>query len=818
MARPHARVPGLRTDQCAQVISLFDKGHRLVTITGLGGVGKSSLALDVIERFRIENPEINCTVLEVSPVEGVSIRERLLDELADPGVAAEAPQPSTAQVAEPRLVVIDGGEHLLRDAADLPELIDATPGLRLLVTSRVALGVPSEATVALRGLDTTADGDGVKLFLALADEQSVKIVPDDRPYVRKIVDQLGGYPLAIRLCAVRLQKLSLSALHDLVIERRSQHEGTEATDPLLREVIEWSLDRQTAQAVGLLKLLAAFNGWGTLDSIEGIAVEAARSSAGPTRRTAGMTLWLAELIDAGLVDAEEAPALGESTRLYRVSDSVREVVMAYGATDESPPSQVRDAHRAWFRSKAAELAAAAATRRESSAFEQLQAEFSEYSIVLDELVDTDPMAVLQIVNQIGEFWITRGRLRAGIQLMRRALRQLGEDDGLGTGGPNTVLAQSWLAQMKLRSGAWVATTDYQQWLSERLRPVLDATVEPDREHFALAVHFMYVAMVNKEYDEGLQIGARCRDLAVDAGDDHHSGVFCFYLARLSDQAGDSTSASDHIERAIVHVRRTRNESFLAKCVSQAVLLEQDQLSPAELVEKLKPLPEIHLRNRSFKDAALISIPLAIAHSQAGEQAEALALLRRTLALSHRIHFFDGQLYAVVLIAFSELSEDTTPENLNRCARLYGSIRPYLKRFYAITAPNYQQMLEGGIQGLGFMLGQAALDRITAQSPTSWSKVMAEADTFAAEQQQAMTGTVTGAEPNAQERISSTMELLNDRERELLDLVLTGITDKQIADRMSLKPNTVRSYNSRIFRKFNIASRTELLALFRTSDR
>jgi DNA-binding NarL/FixJ family response regulator len=182
-----------------------------------------------------------------------------------------------------------------------------------------------------------------------------------------------------------------------------------------------------------------------------------------------------------------------------------------------------------------------------------------------------------------------------------------------------------------------------------------------------------------------------------------------------------------------------------------------------------------------------------------------------------VHFFDGELYAVVLIAFSELSAESTPENIARCARLYGGVRPYLSRFFAVTAPHYQQLLEGGIQGLRYMLGQTQLDRIADQAPRSWPKVMAEADAFAAEQLEAMPRPTadTAQPPAAAERILEAMRELSDRERELLELVLTGITDKQIAAQLELRPNTVRSYNSRLFRKFGVASRTELLALMRT---
>jgi DNA-binding CsgD family transcriptional regulator/predicted ATPase len=803
----------MRAQQCAQIIALIEAGHRVVTITGLGGIGKSTLAVDVVDALRARRPDIDSATLLVGPAGASDIRERLLDILEPESTDGSDVLP-TEHATSPRLVVVDGGERLLNDLDALTGVLESTPALRLLITSRVPLGIRSEKVVALRGLDTASGGDAVRLFLGLAAGQGVELSRDDREHVRGLVARLGGHPLAIRLCALRLQSETFATVHERVAKAPQSDAGT---DPAVRELIEWSLARQKPPAVRLLQLLTVFSGWATLDSIEGVTAEFEQAS-GLAWRSAGKTLWLAQLIESGLVEVDEPSMPDNTLPRYRVHDSVREVATGYRVDNAPSPSQLAAAHRTWYATRAAELAAAMTTRREPEAFEQLHAEFSEYAGTLEAMVDADPAATLRIVNQMGDFWVTRGRIRTGARLLRRALRLLGEDeDGLGSGRREAMLAQSWLRHLTLRTGAKLVASEYQRWLAETLREAREGTVEATREDFLLAVHYLFATLANNSYDEGLRLGERFRDLAVEAGDDYYAGAIGFYLARVAEQAGDVAAAAAHIERATVHVRRTQNESFLARCVSEAVLLEQHRLSPSELVEQLRPLPEIHLRNRAFKDAALISVPLAIAYVHAGRPADSLALLRRTLALSHRIHFFDGQLYAVVLIAFSELSAESTPDDIATCARLYGSIRPYLKRFYAVTPPHYQLLLEGGIQGLRLMLGQAQLDRIAAQAPTSWPEVMAEADAFAAEQLEAMAGSVDESAPTQEDeatRLSEVMRGLNDRERELLELVLTGITDKLIAARLELRPNTVRSYNSRLFRKFGVASRTELLALMR----
>lgn len=811
------RVPGLRSEQREHIIRMLDAGERLITITGLGGIGKSTLAQDVVDALHTTDPQLSFSTHAIAAAEGSNIRARLVDELS---VVADqlTPNNRAEAAAESHLAVIDGGEHLVDNADELEKILESNPGLRLLVTSRLPLGIPSESTVALRGLDTSADGDGMRLLLGLAKEASVRIPTASLLRVRDIVSRLGGYPLAIRLCVAQLQSLSVNAVHQAMLASRTAgatvNDDTEP-DAALHQVISWSLDRQSTDAVKLLKQLSVSGGWSTLDSIEGVAAVAERRIGHTHRRIAGRTLWLSQLIDAGLVDVEDAPPLGEDVQLYRVHDSVGDVVRGYRVEDETPEEVLIAAHQEWYLHSVADLAADASTRRELAAFERLQAELSQYVIALDAMIAVDPMEALIIVTQLGEFWTTRGRIRSGARLLHRALRQVGEDpEGFGSGPIAAVLGQSWLAHMRLREGAPLDLTAYRSWLSSHLRRMLTEAAEPTGEHFALAVHFIFLSMATRTYPAALQTGARFRDLAIDAGDDYHAGLFSFYLARVSEQADDREEAIRHIGQAIAHVRRTHNESFLARCMSQEILLRQSQLTPAELVDELTPIPAIHLRNRSFKDAALITIALVIAHFRAGENAIALDLLRRNLALSRRIHYFDGQLYSVILIAFADLSPESTPENVTRCARLYGAFRPHIKRFDAITAPEYQQMLHSGIEGLRLFLGQSALDLITSQSPTSWPQVMDEADAFAADIQAAAKADEPAERADPATRADAALAQLNERERELLALVLTGITDKQIAERLELKPNTVRSYNSRIFRKFGIASRTELLALFR----
>ena len=50
--------------------------------------------------------------------------------------------------------------------------------------------------------------------------------------------------------------------------------------------------------------------------------------------------------------------------------------------------------------------------------------------------------------------------------------------------------------------------------------------------------------------------------------------------------------------------------------------------------------------------------------------------------------------------------------------------------------------------------------------------------------------------------------LTDREREVLDLMASGATNREIASSLYLSPNTVKEHTSGLFRKLDVRNRTE----------
>jgi predicted ATPase len=246
-----------RNAEIAQVERLVSS-KRLVTLTGVAGVGKTRMAAQVCHQFRDALADGVCMV-ELAPVrDGRLVANTMAMALGVPIRSPAGPNADLVDFLRDKdlLLVVDGCEHLLDACAQtLSTLLKAAPGLRVLTTSRQPLGIAGEhlwTVPPLRtpGLVTSPGGPGDDPAVALFAERARTILPgftvntDNRDIIADICRQVDGLPLAIELAAARLADLSpeelLVGLQDRYRLLASESEEYSHRHESLRAAIDWS--------------------------------------------------------------------------------------------------------------------------------------------------------------------------------------------------------------------------------------------------------------------------------------------------------------------------------------------------------------------------------------------------------------------------------------------------------------------------------------------------------------------------------------------------------------------------------------------------
>ncbi|HET9950870.1 MAG TPA: protein kinase [Candidatus Eisenbacteria bacterium] len=276
--------------ECAGLIGLA----RLLTLTGSGGCGKTRTALKLAESLLSEYSD-GVWFVDLAPSQDAShvlrAAANVLEVREEPG----APLVGTLahHLKEMRtLIVLDNCEHVLGAAAEFVDhLLSASRHLRLLVTSREALGIPGERTFPLRPLSVPTAGTDQDFSLVAASE-SVKLFTDrarladgrfeltekNASAVADICRRVDGIPLAIELAAARVKMLSVGQIQSKLNDRFRLLTGGSKTGlarhQTLQATIEWSYAHLSQEDQRVFRLLAVFAGGWTLDAAVAVAGDA----------------------------------------------------------------------------------------------------------------------------------------------------------------------------------------------------------------------------------------------------------------------------------------------------------------------------------------------------------------------------------------------------------------------------------------------------------------------------------------------------------------------------------------------------------------
>jgi predicted ATPase len=259
------------------------KAHRLVTLTGVGGVGKTRLALEVAARLVDEFPD-GVWFFELAAVtDPASVPDAVAAVLGitqQPGMSVSE-SVAAASEGRMRLLVFDNCEHVRDAAADLVESILAQSAtVRILATSREGLGIPDEQLWLVPSLDLGAGIDSAAVDLFVERARSVAsgfsmATTDEASAVVEICRRLDGIPLAVELAASRMSSMTASEVRDRLDQRFRLLVGSRrglSRHQTLRHAVAWSYDLLDEREKPLLERCSVFAGGFDIESACAVTV------------------------------------------------------------------------------------------------------------------------------------------------------------------------------------------------------------------------------------------------------------------------------------------------------------------------------------------------------------------------------------------------------------------------------------------------------------------------------------------------------------------------------------------------------------------
>jgi predicted ATPase/class 3 adenylate cyclase len=430
-----------REKELSEVATLIGR-HRLVTLIGTGGTGKTRLMLEAAGRL-IDRYEDGVWIAELAPLGDAS---QIASEVARalgapevPGVPALAIV--TAFVADKDLLLLlDNAEHLVDGVARFAErLLASAPRLHILTTSREALAVPGEAVLQLRSLScpavavrrsggaqvTLADFDGaaeseaVRLFTerAASADPAFTLGDSNVASVVEICQRLDGIPLAIELAASRISAMSPDDIAGRLGDRFRLLAGGRRTavprQQTLHAMIDWSWDLLTDEDRRLLRRLSVFSGGWTVPMAARIVGDDS-DGMDPLDLEDGLT----RLIDRSLV------LVDRDTMRYRMLETIRQYAREQLIAAGEAPA-LADRHLAVYAALAGESVEPMRGPRMVDWLDRLDAELDNLGTALEWGLEAEPWTAVGMATDLLPYWAVRvmsqdndARIVAAIEIAR----------------------------------------------------------------------------------------------------------------------------------------------------------------------------------------------------------------------------------------------------------------------------------------------------------------------------------------------------------------------------------------------------------------
>jgi predicted ATPase len=391
-----------RESELAEIATAL-RSHRLVTLTGVGGVGKTRLALEVAARLAGEFPD-GAWVFELAAVtDPAAVPDAVaavLGIIQQPGKTVSE-SVAAALEGRVRLLVIDNCEHVLDAAADLVDAILAQSAtVKILATSREGLGVGEEQVRRVLSLDVKSGMESAAANLFVARAHSVAsdfspTHPGEADAVVEICRRLDGIPLAIELAASRMASMTSREVRDRLDQRFRLLVGSRrglARHQTLRQAVAWSYDLLDDAERALLDRCSVFAG--------GFDLQSACAVAGfDSTDDYGVLDMLDSLVRKSLLVADRSSGQTRFSMLETIRQFAEEELAERGES-----SAVRAAHSRYFAGRETDVFALWDSPRQREAYEWFAAELANLRIAFRSATDEGDLDTAAVIATCASFF------------------------------------------------------------------------------------------------------------------------------------------------------------------------------------------------------------------------------------------------------------------------------------------------------------------------------------------------------------------------------------------------------------------------------
>ena len=678
----------------------------ILTLTGPGGVGKSRvglrLARQLLGRFEDGTWIIECgsitdpdfvlpsvvSAIGLTEAAGRSLQASIVDHLK----------------GKQLLLLLDDCDPVLTECAELAgALARSCSAVRVIVTSREALGVPGEAILPIASLTTPGVGstvaardvgaaDACQLFLerARAVQPAFELTDQNARSVAQLCRRLDGIPLAIELAAARVRALPVEQIAARLDDRfRLLTGGSRASvarHQTLRATIDWSYDLLTEPERAVLRRLSVFAGGATLEAAESVC-------AGDPVDPFEILDVLGRLVEKSLVFTD--PTSTEAR--FRLLETVREYARGRLVEADEGDLTLRR-HRDWYLALVDEASPAFFHGPEPVEWlRRLDREHDDLRAALEWCLDQpgEGQSGLRIAAGLWRYWEIRGHLTEGRGWLERMVEAVGED--VSSLRANALTGAGNLAFMQ---GDFRAASSFHESSLALHRQI------GDRQSVAYAANNLAnAAMQRGDHARARELYEESIDLARELGDERGAAFGSINLADVATRQGDLDAARALHAEILATIRELGDrwmEAFALDTFARATGLAGDREAAQSLhVEALAILEEMGDR----RGVARVLTHLAELALSDGDAARARGLFRQSLAIRQDLGDMPGLASAMENLAGAIASDDA-----EAAARLHGAAESLREAIRAMVPPQAAASHDQHLADLETRLGA---DRLAA---------------------------------------------------------------------------------------------------------